>query len=185
LAILAATLLAWPACMPVLAADPEIAGERQPDRWEGVVTARSLNVRAGPGEGYPIVGKLKRGERIVAVDEAGRWVKLDGIGDAEAWAYRAFVRLPDDFMAPALGDAENEFIDWAASRGDLAEFSIDGSRRLSIVLATPGDAAMAQQVAYEIGCEWRARMDLDEKVTATVWPAEGPLAGWVAQATCP
>lgn len=180
-------MLAWLGGPVAQAADPEIAGERHAERWEGVVTARSLNVRAGPGEGYPIVGKLKRGEKVVAIDEAGRWVRLDGVddGDTEAWAYRAFVRLPDDFMAPALGDAENEFVDWAAARGDLVEFSIDSSRRLSIVLATPADADSAQKVAREIGCEWRARMDMEETVTVTVWPEEGPIAGWVAQATCP
>jgi hypothetical protein len=169
------------------AADQEVAGKRAPDRWEGTVLARSLNVRAGPGEGYPIVTTLKRGDAIVAVDEQSRWVRLEGIGegDVEAWAYRRFLSLPDDFMAPALGDAENDFIDWAAARGDLEEFSIDGVQRLSVVLAVPSDAAGAAAIAREIGCAWRERMQLEEKVTVTVWPDSGPLGGWIAQATCP
>jgi hypothetical protein len=151
------------------------------------VIAGSLNVRAGPGEGYPIVGKLVRGDRVVAVDEAGRWVRLEGVGDGstEAWAYKSFLRLPGDFMAPALGDEENAFIDWAASRGDLAEISIDSTRRLSIVLSKPASESAAAAIARDIGCSWRERMDLDEPVTVTVWPASGPLEGWVAQATCP
>lgn len=157
------------------------------NRWEGKVIARALNVRAGPGEGYPVIGKLKRGDVVIAVDESGRWVRLDGVGDGttEAWADRSFVRLPTDFMAPALGEEENDFIDWAAARGDLAEISIDGSRRLSIVLKAPAGEPAATIIAREIGCEWRKRMDMKESVTVTVWPESGPLAGWVAQATCP
>jgi hypothetical protein len=165
--------------------DDEIAGERQPESWAGTIGVRSLNLRAGPGEGYPIVGTLKRGDAIVAIDESGRWVRLESSGETEVWAYRAFVNLPADFMAPALGDAENAFIDWAAARGDLEEFSIDSSRRLSIVLAAPAVEATAAAIAREIGCAWRERMQLDEKVTVTVWPTGGPLGGWVAQATCP
>lgn len=165
--------------------DDEIAGERQPESWAGTIGARSLNLRAGPGEGFPIVGTLKRGDAIVAIDEAGRWVRLEASGETEVWAHRSFVNLPDDFMAPALGDAENAFIDWAAARGDLEEFSIDSSRRLSIVLAAPAVEATAVAVAREIGCAWRERMQMDEKVTVTVWPTGGPLGGWVAQATCP
>ena len=169
------------------AADAIPEGESVPDRWEGKVLARSLNVRAGPGEGYPIVGKLKRGDTVTAVDESGRWVRLEGVGDGKtgAWAYRSFVRLPEDFMAPAFGDEENAFIDWAAARGDLAEISVDSSRRLSIVLVEPSDKASATAIAREIGCTWRERMQLDETVTVTVWPQSGPLEGWVAQATCP
>jgi hypothetical protein len=45
--------------------------------------------------------------------------------------------------------------------------------------------ATAAAIAREIGCAWRERMQLDEKVTVTVWPTGGPLGGWVAQATCP
>jgi len=167
------------------AAENDDAADRQTDRWQGTVTARSLNVRAGPGESYPIVETLERGDKVVAVDETGRWVRLEGIGEEEAWAYRPFLSLPDDFMAPALGDVENDFIDWAAERGDLAEFAIDSTRRLSIVLSAAGDSDEAAAIAREIGCAWRARMQLDEKVTVTVWPPDGPLSGWVAQGTCP
>lgn len=173
-------------CVPAAALE-DITGARHPDRWIGTVVARSLNVRSGPGEGYPIIGKLKRGEKITAVDEAGRWVRLESVGDdkAQMWAYRTFVDLPDDFMAPALGDVENAFVDWAAARGDLEEFSIDSSRRLSVVLAEPTSEAGAASIAREIGCEWRARMAIDESVTVTVWPDSGPLGGWIAQSTCP
>ena len=171
----------------VQAAEPEPAGDPLPDHWEGKVVVDRLNVRAGPGESYAIVGKLKRGDSVIAVDESGRWIRIEGIGDGktDGWAYRAFLRLPEGFMAPAFGDEENAFIDWAAARGDLAEISIDATRRLSIVLAEPAGKSAAAAIAREIGCTWRERMELDEKVTVTVWPKTGPLQGWVAQATCP
>ena len=186
-AVAAVLVLAVPLTVTVRAADPEPAGERGADSWAGKVVTRSLNIRAGPGKGYPIVAKLKRGDAVKAVDESGRWVRLDGVGDGsvQTWAYRSFLWLPEDFMAPALGNEENEFIDWAAARGDLVEISIDSTRRLSIVLANASDEAAAVAVAREIGCAWRERMELDERVTVTVWPESGPLEGWVAQATCP
>lgn len=171
----------------VRAAERSDSNDVSVDHWSGKIIARTLNVRKGPGEGYPIIGKLKRGDEIVAVDESGRWVRLEGFGDGstEAWIYRAFVRLPKSFMAPALGDKENAFIDWAAARGDLAEISVDDVVRLSIVLAESAGETAAAAIAREVGCSWRERIEVEETVTVTVWPKTGPLEGWIVQATCP
>jgi len=40
------------------------------------VTARTLNVRGGPGDGFPVVGTLARGDIVEAVDEKGGWIRL-------------------------------------------------------------------------------------------------------------
>ena len=158
-----------------------VAEERS---WEGTVRARSLNVRAGPGEGHDIIGKLRRGDKVIAIDEIGRWVRLEA--DRPTWVSRRWLSLPDDFMAPAFSDAENKFLDWIAKRGDLEQLSVDDTGRLSIVLAdqTQNDA-LAAGVAEEIGCAYRERTGFDGEVTVTVWPAEGPEDGWIVQSTCP
>ncbi|MBM3559086.1 MAG: SH3 domain-containing protein [Alphaproteobacteria bacterium] len=44
--------------------------------WQATVTARTLNVRGGPGDGFPVVGTLARGDIVEAVDEKGGWIRL-------------------------------------------------------------------------------------------------------------
>ncbi len=166
-------LLAAP---PVVVADDKV--------WTGTVRARSLNVRSGPGEGHNIVGKLRRGDKVQAVDESGRWVRLQS--DKPEWVSRRWLTLPDDFMAPAFSEAENKFLDWVADRGDLEQLSVDDAGRLSIVLADQSrDDTHAAGLAEEIGCAYRDQTKFDGEVTVTVWPAEGPENGWVVQSTCP
>ena len=149
--------------------------------WQGIVTAKTLNVRAGPGDGFTVVGTLAQGDTIEAVDEKAGWIRLKD--DQPAWVARAFVRLPKNFLAPEFGDQENEFLDWAAARGDLAEIAVDGADRLSLVPNEPRAKGL-EALAREIGCEWRKRTGHDGAVTVTVWPPEGPGGGFIAQAVC-
>lgn len=162
--------------------------------WEGSIRVKILNVRGGPGEGYDIVAKLKRGDKVTAVDQSGRWVRVTGFkaeGSAEgapeidAWVHRSLVNLPKNFMAPAFGDAENAFVDWAIERGDLSELSIESTQRLSLVLADETDKEKAAEIASEVGCAYRKQLKIAEPVTVTVWSAKGAAAGWIAQQTCP
>ncbi len=163
---------------------PPAAATAEERSWEGTVQARSLNVRGGPGEGHEIVGKLRRGDKIIAIDEVGRWVRLKA--DRPTWVSRRWLSLPENFMAPAFSDAENKFLDWVAGRGDLEQLSVDDQGRLSIILAdqTQNEAGAAG-VAEEIGCAYRTQTGFDGEVTVTVWPAEGPEDGWIVQSTCP
>lgn len=165
-----------------------------PRTWQGTIRVKSLNVRSGPGEGYDIVTQLKRGDKVTAVDQAGKWVRIIGLktessednpSDTEAWVYRSFINLPKDFLAPAFGDAENDFVDWAIERGDLAELSVDSNDRLSVVLAKETDPARANDIAHDIGCAYREQLKIADPVVVTVWRSKGAVAGWLAQVTCP
>jgi len=153
--------------------------------WEGTISARSLNVRAGPGESYEIVAKLKRGDKVVAVDQSGRWVRLEG--DAAAWVHRSFVRLPKDFMAPEFSAAENDFLDWAAETGDLTEIAVDGKGALALVLREDlyADAGAVETVARQIACGYRERVKVEGPVTVTVWAPGGPATGVAGRFSCP
>ena len=163
--------------------------------WQGSIRVKNINVRGGPGEGHDIVAKLKRGDKIVAVEQTGRWVRIiglmadgeddEGAPDIEAWVHRSFVNLPKDFLAPTFGDAENGFVDWAIERGDLAELSIESNERLSVVLAEETDKARADLIAFEIGCAYRQQLKIADPVTVTVWSTQGAAAGWIAQVICP
>ncbi len=162
--------------------------------WQGTVRVKNLNVRGGPGEGHDIVGRLKRGNKVTAVDQTGRWVRIIGMKaedagpdspDIEAWVHRSFVNLPKDFLAPAFGKVENAFVDWAIARGDLSELSIESNERLSVRLAENIDVARADLIAFEIGCAYRDQLKIAEPVTVTVWNEDGAAAGWITQVSCP
>ncbi len=186
------TALVLPA---VLAPAPALADEHIATRsWQGTIRVKKLNVRGGPGEGYDIVARLKRGDKITAIDQTGRWVRVIGLKpadggenapDIEAWIHQSFVRLPKDFLAPTFGDDDNDFIDWAIARGDLSKLSIEGSDRLSVVLAEETDKARAPLIALEIGCAYRDQLKITETVVVTVWTDKGAAAGWLAQVSCP
>ncbi len=186
------TALVLPA---VLAPAPALADEHIAARsWQGTIRVKKLNVRGGPGEGYDIVARLKRGDKITAIDQTGRWVRVIGLKpagggenapDIEAWIHQSFVRLPKDFLAPTFGDDDNDFIDWAIARGDLSKLSIEGSDRLSVVLAEETDKARAPLIALEIGCAYRDQLKITETVVVTVWTGKGAAAGWLAQVSCP
>ncbi len=189
IAVMALALFALAAPAPTDAQDP--AAKRS---WQGSIRVKTLNVRGGPGEGHDIVAKLKRGDKIVAVDQSGRWVRIIGLKaegegedspDLEAWVHRSFVSLPKDFLAPTFGDAENAFVDWAAERGDLAELSIESDERLSVILAEQTDESRAGLIAFEIGCAYREQLKIAEPVTVTVWTPKGAAAGWITQVSCP
>lgn len=158
-----------------------------PKSWEGTIAARTLNVRAGPGQGQKVVATLKRGDRVAAFDEDGRWVRVRDFDDSgrSGWVSRSFVNLPEDFMAPAFGDLENEFLEWASARGDLSVVSVEAEDRLSLVLDQETERARAADVAREVACAYRERLVLEAPVTATVWPASGPQDGWIVQVICP
>lgn len=173
--------------LPFLAWSGPAGAQDVPESWEGTISARSLNVRAGPGQSRDIVARLKRGDRVIAFDEQDNWVHIREFDDSgkTGWVSRSFVRLPKSFMAPAFGDIENAFLEWASARGDLSVISVEAENRLSLVLNQDLESAGAARVAREVACVYRDRLSLDSAVVATVWPASGPQNGWIVQVTCP
>lgn len=56
---------------------PEASVETAPEKPTVTVTARSVNLRAGPSTGHSILGSLKRGTEAVLVDDLGNgWSKI-------------------------------------------------------------------------------------------------------------
>ena len=171
--------------VPLLAGGAGVSNEARRS-WEASVYVRVLNVRSGPGEEHPIVGKLKRGSKVRAFDEDGRWVHVrdfDG-SDRTGWVHRFFVRLPKDFMAPTFGDAENAFLEWVSHRGDLSEVSVEADDQVSIVLEYGVDAYLVHTIAREVACAWRDLFDPKFDVTVTVWSSARRSDSWLGQARC-
>ena len=69
-------------------------GTRQPWVTGVIANARDLNVRAGPGTGYPVLQILGRGAlvRVIARDPGGTWGKIDQ--PIAGWLHLSYV-LPD------------------------------------------------------------------------------------------
>ena len=60
------------------------------------VVVERLNLRAGPGVGYPVITTLKRGDEVVALGETAgsgedMWVRVRA-GEQEGWVFRAFLQ---------------------------------------------------------------------------------------------
>lgn len=167
--------------------DGDAFAQDPPKSWEGTISARTLNVRAGPARSQGIVATLKRGDRVEAFDEEGRWVRVRNFDESDntGWVSRSFINLPKDFMAPAFGDLENAFLEWASARGDLSVVSVEAENQLSLVLDQVSGTAASARVAREVACNYRAQLSLEGPITATVWPESGAQDGWVVQITCP
>ena len=52
---------------------------------EGRVSATRLNLRAGPGENYSVIGRLKRGESIKAIRTVEEWIEIEAPEDSYAF----------------------------------------------------------------------------------------------------
>jgi uncharacterized protein YraI len=70
---------------------------------DGKSTADKLNVRAGPGINYNVVGTLSKGEAITVRGQFNEWVKIAPMRSASLWVHKEFVELilPAKKPAPA------------------------------------------------------------------------------------
>ena len=82
---------------PTVEAEPTVGltateGTSQP---RAVVTNDTLNIRSGPGTGYPIVGTLKRGDEVTVTgrNKAGTWLAITTEGGLEGWVYADYTSM--------------------------------------------------------------------------------------------
>lgn len=65
----------------------------------GTVSAKKLNLRAGPGENYSVVGVIEQGAPVNVVETKGEWTKIDP--PANAYAFVAAKFLTEEAAPPA------------------------------------------------------------------------------------
>ncbi|XZN90744.1 MAG: SH3 domain-containing protein [Microcoleus sp.] len=65
------------------------------------VKTGTVNIRKGPGNNYPVVVKLKRGDGVRAVSRKGEWVKI---------AARTYGTAPNETFAIVDGWVNNQYI---------------------------------------------------------------------------
>jgi uncharacterized membrane protein YidH (DUF202 family) len=88
------TVMAEPTVMPEPTEEPT-ATEETPGEPRAVVTNDTLNIRSGPGTGYPIVGSLKRGDEVTVTgrNKTGTWLAITTDGDLEGWVYAEYTSV--------------------------------------------------------------------------------------------
>lgn len=63
-----------------------------PKRYSATVTASALNVRSGPGSGYPIIGKKYRNQSVYVTHHNGAWRRIAWPGGRTAYVYGSYLR---------------------------------------------------------------------------------------------
>jgi heme/copper-type cytochrome/quinol oxidase subunit 2 len=85
-----------PTVPPEPTVEPEpMATEEEPSEPRAVVTNDTLNIRTGPGTGYPVVGSLKRGDEVTVTgrNKAGTWLAITTDGGLEGWVYAEYATV--------------------------------------------------------------------------------------------
>lgn len=72
------------------------------------VTGRSVNLRAGPGTTYPVVGGVASGDSLTIIDEENGWLQADFGGGSTAWIHAALTGSRADATA-ARAKLEEDF----------------------------------------------------------------------------
>lgn len=71
-----------------------------PDNY-GVLNANQVNLRAGPGEKFSVLGRLNVGVNIRILKEEGDWYKIEPPEGSYGWISTQFVRLKSTEIPPA------------------------------------------------------------------------------------
>ncbi len=88
-----------PTATPTPAEPPTAAPTNTPDaKPAAIVTSASANVRSGPGTGYPLVGRVNRGDRleINGKNDAGTWWQVCCVASKQGWIIGDLVRVEGD-----------------------------------------------------------------------------------------
>src|SRR6185369_7593729 len=64
------------------------------------VIPKKLNVRAGPGENYSVVGRIEGGTTLKEVSRKGNWVEIEA--PADAYAFMAAMFIKQEGKAPEV-----------------------------------------------------------------------------------
>ena len=75
---------------------------------DGVVKARKLNARSGPGINYKVLGELNRGDQPEIRGEFGEWLRIAPPENASVWVSREFIEPVHAVGLEAVGAGPHE-----------------------------------------------------------------------------
>jgi uncharacterized protein YgiM (DUF1202 family) len=71
------------------------------------VSLKKVNLRAGPGENYGVVGTLQKGETVQTIDTKGDWSQIQAPTNAYAFMAAQYLKQGEEGGAVAAGMAQN------------------------------------------------------------------------------
>jgi len=66
---------------------------------EGTVAASRLNLRAGPGDNYSVIGRLSKGDKVNQIRTMGDWIEIEAPATAYAFVDASLIK-PADASSP-------------------------------------------------------------------------------------
>lgn len=115
-----------------------------PDKLLGKVTVASLNMRSGPGNQYPIVGALKRNQKVEVTSLDGYWATINYNGKT-TYVHKSYLKLLNQSASPVKDriivlDAGHGGSDPGASGNGIIEknLTLDISKRVEAKLKSAG-----------------------------------------------
>lgn len=106
----------------------EVQPPEQIDLWvhrdfvvDGQVVGNNLNVRAGAGINYSVVGRLSRGEPVIIRGNFGEWVKISPPPRTSLWVSKSLVELPKPRVKTPLPPAPMITVETSAPPEHVSE----------------------------------------------------------------
>lgn len=86
---------------------PPTADDETPSEPRAVVTNDRLNIRSGPGTGYPIVGALQQGDEVTVTgrNKASTWLAIRTDDGTEGWVYAEYTRVDTEVASLTVTQA--------------------------------------------------------------------------------
>jgi len=86
---------------------PPTAADETPSEPRAVVTNDRLNIRSGPGTGYPIVGALLQDDEVTVTgrNKAGTWLAIRADDGTEGWVYADYTRVDTEVASLTVTQA--------------------------------------------------------------------------------
>jgi uncharacterized protein YgiM (DUF1202 family) len=127
--------IAYPANTPVWVFGAFVTGE-------GKVATDRLNLRAGPGENYSIVGRLTRNTAVKEIKRQGEWIAIEAPAEASAFVAATFLKQGATAIAAASRTPEPASVSPTAPIIEPA--STNAVTELEPVTPAPTNTATAQ-----------------------------------------
>jgi SH3-like domain-containing protein len=157
---------------------PEIAF---PAPKAGTVSARTLNVRAGPSVDKALIASLKQGQPLSVLASKGKWLKVELPPEVSLWIMSKYVTLPQGQPLPALGVVNSAQVRLRAG-GDVKSAvlrNLDQDAQLEVVSAS-GDWLKVKAPPGTAGWVYASYVKLGDTGLAAAGPDVGktnPVAG--------
>jgi uncharacterized protein YgiM (DUF1202 family) len=111
---------------------------------EGLVNVSRLNLRAGPGENYSVLGRIERGTAVKEIRVEKNWMEIEAPQGSYAFIATNFLkRLPDETAAPGVATAPD-------TATPAATTTPDQSATTAVASTTPPEATPTTTQPVEI-----------------------------------